>query len=77
MGGLPNAGRQQPYLQTADGIHLGLRLIAPTGDAVLGSGKWRLMRIVRARFALPEIGTSSYFEPLRYDVNVAGDPTNR
>jgi hypothetical protein len=37
------------------------------------------MRIVRARLALPEIGTSSYFEPLlRYDVSVAGDdPTNR
>jgi hypothetical protein len=50
----------------------GLRLIAPTGDDALGSG------IVGARFGLPEINSSSYFEPLlRYDVSVAGDPTNR
>src|SRR5512135_2228896 len=51
----------------------GMRLIAPTGDDVLGSGKWQLMPIVGARYALPEISASSYFEPLlRYDVSVAG-----
>jgi hypothetical protein len=56
----------------------GLRMIAPTGDNELGSGKWQLMPIVGARFGLPEISTSSYFEPLvRYDVSVAGDPTKR
>lgn len=56
----------------------GLRVIAPTGDDVLGSGKWQLMPIVGARLALPEITESSYFEPLlRYDVSVAGDPTKR
>ena len=56
----------------------GMRVIAPTGDDVLGSGKWQLMPIVGARFGLPEINTSSYFEPLlRYDVSVAGDPTRK
>jgi len=56
----------------------GMRLIMPTGDDVLGSGRWQLMPIVGARYALPEISASSYFEPLlRYDVSVAGDPTRR
>jgi hypothetical protein len=56
----------------------GLRVIAPTGNDVLGSGKWQLMPIVGARLALPEITDSSYFEPLlRYDVSIAGDPTKK
>jgi hypothetical protein len=56
----------------------GMRLIAPTGDDALGSGKWQLMPIVGARVGLPEISASSYFEPLfRYDVSVAGDPTKK
>lgn len=56
----------------------GMRLIAPTGDDVLGSGKWQLMPIVGARYALPELSASSYFEPLlRYDASVAGDPTKK
>lgn len=56
----------------------GMRLIMPTGDDVLGSGKWQVMPIVGARLALPEISSSSYFEPLfRYDVSVAGDPTKK
>lgn len=53
----------------------GMRLIAPTGNDVLGSGKWQVMPIVGARVALPEISSGSYFEPLlRYDVSVAGNP---
>jgi hypothetical protein len=56
----------------------GMRLIAPTGDDVLGSGKWQVMPLVGARLALPEINSGSYFEPLfRYDVSVAGDPTKK
>ncbi len=56
----------------------GLRLIVPTGDEALGSGKWRLMPIAGFRYALPEITASSYFEPIvRYDVSVAGDPTKK
>ena len=56
----------------------GMRLVAPTGNDVLGSGKWQVMPILGARLALPEISNSSYFEPLlRYDVSVAGDPTKK
>ncbi len=56
----------------------GARLIAPTGDAALGSGKWQIMPIAGVRYALPEISSGSYVEPLmRYDVSFAGDPTRR
>ncbi len=56
----------------------GMRLTAPTGDELLGSGKWQVMPIVGARLALPEISSGSYFEPLlRYAVSVAGDPTKK
>jgi hypothetical protein len=56
----------------------GARLIAPTGDAALGSGKWQIMPIAGVRCALPEISSGSYFEPLlRYDVSFAGDPTRK
>jgi hypothetical protein len=59
-------------------IGFGARLIAPTGEDPLGSGKWQVMPIVGFRVALPEISPSSYFEPIfRYDVSVAGDPTRR
>jgi hypothetical protein len=59
-------------------LGFGMRLIAPTGDEALGSGKWQVMPIIGARYGLPEISASSYFEPLfRYDVSVAGDPTRK
>src|SRR5579863_2958733 len=56
----------------------GMRLIAPTGNDALGSGKWQVMPLIGARLALPEIGASSYFEPLlRYDFFDDADPTKR
>jgi hypothetical protein len=56
----------------------GARLYAPTGDDNLGSGKWRIMPIAGVRYALPEISSGSYFEPLvRYDASFAGDPEKR
>jgi hypothetical protein len=56
----------------------GMRVITPTGNDTLGSGKWQVMPIVGARYGLPEINGSSYFEPLlRYDASVAGDPTRK
>lgn len=59
-------------------IGFGARLIAPTGGDSLGSGKWQIMPIVGARYALWEINSSSYFEPVvRYDSSFAGDPTKR
>jgi Putative MetA-pathway of phenol degradation len=57
---------------------LGARLIMPTGDASLGSGKWQIMPIAGVRYALSEISSGSYVEPLvRYDASFAGDPAKR
>ncbi|WP_146687851.1 transporter [Bradyrhizobium canariense] len=59
-------------------VGFGARLIAPTGGDTFGSGKWQIMPIVGARYALWEINSSSYIEPIvRYDVSFAGDPTKR
>jgi hypothetical protein len=53
----------------------GVRVFAPTGDDVLGSGKWRTMPVVGAHYELPEFSPGSYFEPLiRYDQSFAGNP---
>ena len=58
-------------------VGFGARLITPTGGDTLGSGKWQIMPIVGARYALWEINSSSYFEPIiRYDTSFAGDPAN-
>ena len=59
-------------------VGFGARLIAPTGGDTFGSGKWQVMPIVGARYALWEISPSSYLEPfLRYDASFAGDPTRK
>jgi hypothetical protein len=59
-------------------VGFGARLITPTGDDTLGSGKWQIMPGGGFRYALWEISPSSYFEPLvRYDVSFAGDPTKK
>jgi hypothetical protein len=56
----------------------GARLIIPSGDTSLGSSKWQIMPIAGVRYALPEISSGSYFEPLlRYDVSFAGDPSRK
>ena len=59
-------------------VGFGARLIAPTGDPTFGSGKWQIMPAGGFRYALWEISSSSYFEPVfRYDVSFAGDPTRK
>jgi hypothetical protein len=59
-------------------VGFGARLIAPTGGDTFGSGKWQIMPIVGARYALWEINSSSYIEPVvRYDASFAGDPTKK
>jgi hypothetical protein len=81
VGGIGDADVQAALIHDINqrwAFGFGMRLIMPTGDDVLGSGKWQVMPIVGARLALPEITSGSYFEPLfRYDVSVAGDPTKR
>jgi hypothetical protein len=59
-------------------IGFGARLIMPTGGDTIGSGKWQIMPVAGMRYALWEINSSSYFEPVvRYDVSFAGDPTSK
>jgi hypothetical protein len=59
-------------------VGFGVRLITPTGGDTFGAGKWQVMPGAGFRYALWEISSSSYFEPVvRYDVSVAGDPTRR
>jgi hypothetical protein len=81
VGGIGDADVQAALIHDINqrwAFGFGMRLIMPTGDDVLGSGKWQVMPIVGARLALPEITSGSYFEPLfRYDVSVAGDPTKK
>ena len=81
VGGIGDVDIQAALIHDIDqrwAFGFGMRLIAPTGDDVLGSGKWQVMPLVGARLALPEVSNGSYFEPLlRYDVSVAGDPTKK
>jgi hypothetical protein len=81
LGGIGDVDVQAALIHDIDrrwAFGFGMRLIAPTGDDALGSGKWQVMPIIGARYALPEITGGSYFEPLlRYDVSVAGDPTKK
>jgi hypothetical protein len=59
-------------------VGFGARLVTPTGGDTLGSGKWQIMPAAGFRYALPEISSSSYVEPVfRYDVSFAGDPTKK
>jgi len=56
----------------------GVRLIAPTGDDLIASGKWQIMPGAAVRYAWPELSAGSYVEPLiRYDESFAGDPAKR
>jgi len=55
----------------------GARLIGP-GEDTVGTGKWQIMPGLAVRYALSEINSSSYLEPLvRYDVSFAGDPSKK
>ena len=56
----------------------GLRIITPTGEDNLSSGKWTAQPVVGARYSLPELSDGSFFEPVvRYAVSFAGDPSKR
>jgi Putative MetA-pathway of phenol degradation len=56
----------------------GARIITPTGDDNLGSGKWQIMPIVATRYSMPDVGSGLYVEPLlRYDVSFAGNASRK
>jgi hypothetical protein len=81
MSGVGDADFQAAIIHDLDqrwAVGFGARLTAPTGGDTLGSGKWQIMPAVGVRYALPEINSSSYLEPLvRYNVSFAGDPTKK
>ena len=81
VGGVGDADVQAIVIHNLDQrwtVGFGARLITPTGDNTLGSGKWQIMSAGGFRYALWEISPSSYFEPVfRYDVSFAGDPTKK
>jgi hypothetical protein len=81
VGGVGDADVQAVIIHNLDArwaVGFGARLITPTGGDTLGSGKWQIMPAAGFRYALWEISSSSYFEPVvRYDVSVACDPTKK
>jgi len=81
FGGVGDADVQAIIIHNLDQrwtVGFGARLITPTGGDTFGAGKWQIMPAAGVRYALWEINSSSYFEPVvRYDVSFAGDPTRR
>jgi len=56
----------------------GARLVAPTAEDSLGSGKWQIMPGFGLRYSFLELGPETYFVPaVRYAISVAGDPSKR
>jgi hypothetical protein len=74
--GVGDADSQATYVYNFDqrwAGGVGLRLIAPTGDDVIASGKWQFMPVAGFRYGLPEFASGSFLEPFaRYDVSFAG-----
>lgn len=79
--GLGDADAQAALIKTFDkrwAAGAGLRIVAPTGDPDISSGKWQALPIVGARSMLPELSDGSFFTGLiRYDASFAGDPSKR
>lgn len=59
-------------------VGVGARLVAPTGEGDLGSGKWQVMPGFGFRYSFLEFGSNTYFVfKMRYAMSVAGDPSRR
>jgi hypothetical protein len=60
------------------GYGFGVRLVTPTGQDSLGSGKWQIMPGFGIRYSFLEDGSDTYFVPkIRYAISFAGDPSRR
>ena len=56
----------------------GARLVAPTAEDALGSGKWQIMPGFGVRYSFLDVGPDTYFVPVvRYAISFAGDPSRR
>jgi hypothetical protein len=60
------------------GYGFGARLVAPTAEDSLGSGRWQIIPGFGVRYSFQEFGDDTYFVPkMRYAVSFAGDPLRR
>ena len=60
------------------GYGFGARLVAPTAEDSLGTGRWQIMPGFGIRYSFLEFGDDTYFVPkLRYAVSFGGDPSRR
>ena len=79
--GIGDALFQAALIHTIDkdwAFGFGARLVAPTAEDNLGTGKWQIMPGFGVRYSLPALGPDSYFVPaIRYAVSFAGDPSRR
>lgn len=56
----------------------GARLVAPTAEDALGTGKWQVMPGFGVRYSLLGLDPDTYFVPkLRYAISFGGDPSRR
>ena len=56
----------------------GARLVAPSAEDSLGSGKWQIMPGFGVRYSFLEDGSDTYFVPkIRYAISFGGDPSRR
>jgi hypothetical protein len=56
----------------------GARLVVPTAEDALGSGKWQIMPGFGVRYSFLEDGPDTYFVPkIRYAISFSGDPSRR
>jgi hypothetical protein len=56
----------------------GARLVVPTAEESLGSGKWQIMPGFGVRYSFLEYGSDTYFVPkIRFAISFAGDPSRR
>ena len=56
----------------------GARLVGPTAQDSLGTGKWQIMPGFGVRYSFLEVGPDTYFVPVvRYAISFAGNPSRR
>jgi hypothetical protein len=79
--GVGDAAFQAALIRAIDtrwAVGFGARLVAPSAQDNLGSGKWQIMPGGGVRYSLPALGPDSYFVPaIRYAFSFAGDPSRR
>lgn len=79
--GVGDAAVQAALIREVDqhwAFGIGARLVAPTAENSLGSGKWQIMPGVGVRYSFLDMGPDTYFVPVvRYAISFAGDPSRR